>query len=119
MANPNIVNVTDIRGKTSVLAVTTTITAIVSNSAASNEIFKINSLVISNIHAADAADVTVDIFRAAASFKVANTITIPANASLIVISKDTGIYLEEGDSLRVQASANTTLQAVCSYEIIK
>jgi hypothetical protein len=118
MANPNIVNVTDIRGKSAVQNVTTTITAIVSNAGGSNKIFKINSLIVSNIDGTNAADITVDVFRSAASTKLASTITIPADATLVVISKDTGIYLEEGDSLRCQASANGDLQAVCSYEEI-
>jgi hypothetical protein len=118
MANPNIVNVSDIRGKSAVQNVTTSITAIVSNSAGSNKIFKINSLIVSNIDGTDPCDVTVDIFRSSASTKLASTITIPADATLVVISKDTGIYLEEGDSLRCQASANSDLQAVCSYEEI-
>jgi hypothetical protein len=41
MANPNIVNVTDIRGKTAIALVTSTAAAIVSNGAGSNKIFKI------------------------------------------------------------------------------
>jgi hypothetical protein len=118
MAAPNIVNVTDILGKTSVLDVTTTITAIVTNSAASGDVYKINSLIISNIDGTNVADVTVDIFRSSTSYKLASTITIPADATLVVISKETSIYLEEGDTLRVQASANGDLQAVCSYEVI-
>lgn len=118
MAAPNIVNVSDILGKTSVLDVTTTITAIVTNSVASGDVYKINSLIVSNIDGANAADVTVDLFRSSTSYKLASTITIPSDASLVVISKETSIYLEEGDSLRVQASANSDLQAVCSYEVI-
>jgi uncharacterized protein YajQ (UPF0234 family) len=118
MAAPNIVNVADILGKTSVLDVTTTITAIVENSAASGEVYKINSLIVSNIDGTNACDVTVDLFRSSTSYKLASTITIPADATLVVISKETSIYLEEGDSLRVQASANSDLQAVSSYEVI-
>jgi hypothetical protein len=39
-------------------------------------------------------------------------------ATLVVISKDTSIYLEENDSLRVTASGTSSLEAVCSYEEI-
>lgn len=118
MANPNIVNVTDIRGKLALQNVTTSATAIVSNSGGSNKVFKINSLIVSNVDSAATADITVDIFRSSASTKIASTITIPVDATLVVISKDTSIYLEEGDSLRCLASANNDLQAVCSYEEI-
>ena len=43
---------------------------------------------------------------------------VPAQGTLVVISKDTMVYLEEGDSIRLTASANNYLHAVCSYEII-
>jgi hypothetical protein len=118
MAAPNIVNVTTITGKTAVLNVSTVATDIVTNSAASNKVFKINSLIIANIDGATAADVTASVFRSSFEFKVAHTISVPADASLVVLSKDTQIYLEEGDSIRLTASANSRLQAVCSYEDI-
>ena len=73
---------------------------------------------MSNIDGTNDADVTVDLFRSSTSYKLASTITIPADATLVVLSKETAIYLEEGDSLRVQASADSDLQAVCSYEVI-
>jgi hypothetical protein len=118
MAAPNIVAVTTIIGKTAVQAVTTSVTAIVSNSAGSNKVFKINTLLISNIDGTNSADITVDHFRSSTARRLASTITVSADATLVVISKDTAIYLEEGDSLRCTASANTRLEAVCSYEEI-
>lgn len=118
MAAPNIVNVSNIVGKTAVMAVTTVATALVTNSAASNKVFKINSLVVANIDGTNSADVTVDLFRSSVAYRLASTITVPADASLVVISKDTAIYLEEGDSIRCTASANSDLEAVCSYEEI-
>jgi hypothetical protein len=118
MAAPNVVNVTSILGTTDVLNVTTTATAITTNSAASNKLYKINSLIVSNIDGTNNADITVDLFRSSTAYHLASTITVPADATLVVISKDMGIYLQEGDSVRCQASANGDLQAICSYEII-
>jgi len=118
MANPNIVNVSDIRGKTAVQAVTTTATAIVSNSAGSDKVFKINSLTIANVDGVNSADINVDVFRSSTATRIAFTIAVPADSTLVVISKDTSIYLEEGDSLRCTASHDTRLEAVCSYEEI-
>jgi hypothetical protein len=118
MANPNIVNVTSILGKTAVLNATTTPTDIVTNSSASNTIVKINALIVSNIEGATATDVNASVFRGGTEFKVAHTISIPGDASLVVLDKGTSIYLEEGDSLRITAGANSRLQAVCSYEVI-
>lgn len=118
MTAPNIVNVTTITGKTAVQSVGTSETAIVTNSTASGKVFKINSLIVSNIDGTNAADITADVFRSSASYKLVSTITVPADATLVVISKETAIYLEEGDSIRLSASATGDLQAVCSYEEI-
>jgi hypothetical protein len=118
MAAPNIVNVTNILGKTAIQAVGTSASAIVSNSAASNTVFKINSLTIANVDGTNAAEITVDLFRSSTAYRIASTVTVPADATLVVISKDTAIYLEEGDSLRLTASAAGDLEGVCSYEEI-
>lgn len=118
MANPNIVNVTSILGKTAVQAIGTSATAIVQNGAASGTIVKINSLVISNVDGAVAADVTVDHYRSATARHLAKAVTVPAAATLVVVDKNTSIYLEESDDLRLTASAAGDLEAICSYEII-
>jgi uncharacterized protein YjdB len=119
MANPNIVNVANIYGKVTGLAVTTSATAIVTNASGSGKILKINSLIVSNVNGTSAADITVDVYKnQTTSYRLAFTITVPADATLVVISKDTSIYLEENDSIRLTASANSALEAVCSYEEI-
>jgi hypothetical protein len=118
MANPNIVNVVNIFGRTAVQNVTTSATAIVSNSAGSNIIQKINSLIVANVNGTTAADITADVFRGGISYRVAFTVSVPADSTLVVISKDTSVYLEEGDTLRLTASANSALQAICSFEEI-
>lgn len=116
MAAPNIVNVTTIIGKTAVQAVTTSATAIVTNSAASGKVFKVNALYVSNVDGTNNADINVDIFRSSVAYHIGKTIVVPADATLDVISKP--IYLEEGDSLRLTANAASDLEAVCSYEEI-
>lgn len=116
MAAPNIVNVVTITGKTAVLAVTTSATAIVTNSASSGQVLKVNALYVSNVDGVNNADINVDIFRSSTAYHIAKTVNVPADATLDVISKS--IYLEEGDTLRLTASANSDLEAVCSYEII-
>ena len=118
MAAPNIVNVTTIIGRTTVLNVTTSATAIVSNASNSNKVLKINVLNIANINGTSAADITVDIFRGSTASNLLFTVSVPADSTLVAISKDTSIYLEEGDSLRLTASANSFLTGVCSYEDI-
>jgi len=116
MAAPNIVNVVTITGKTAVQAVSTSATAIVTNSAGSGKVFKVNALYVANIDGTNSADVTVDLYRSTTAYPIASTIAVPADASLDIISK--AIYLEEGDVLRCTASAAGDLTAVCSYEEI-
>lgn len=116
MAAPNIVNVSTIIGKTAVQTVGTSATAIVTNSGSSNKVFKINALYVSNVDGTNNAEITVDLFRSSTAYKIANTVVVPADATLDVISKS--FYLEEGDSLRLTANAAGDLEAVCSYEEI-
>ena len=118
MSAPNIVNVTSIIAKTNVLAVSTTATDIVTNAVGSNTVLKINLLQVANINGSTATTVNASIYRSATEYKLAHLIPVPAAASLSVIDKPTSVYLEEGDSLRLTAAANSFLHAVCSYEIL-
>lgn len=119
MAAPNIVNVTTIIGKTSGLAITTSASAIVSNSSGSGKLFKINSLSVSNVNGISSADITVDVYKSGSTaYRLAYIITVPPKSTLNVIAKDMQIYLEENDSLRCTASINGYLEGVCSYEDI-
>ena len=116
MTAPNIVSVSTITGKTAVQAVGTSPTAIVTNSGSSGKVLKVNALYVSNVDGTNAADITVDLYRSATAYRLAYTVSCAADAVLDVLSK--AIYLEEGDSLRLTASAAGDLEAVCSYEEI-
>jgi hypothetical protein len=116
MAAPNIVGVTTITGKTAVQTVGVTASAIVTNSAASGKVFKVNALYISNVDGTNNAEINIDLYRSSTAYHIGKTIVVPADATLDVLSK--AIYLEEGDSLRLTANATSDLEAVCSYEEI-
>ena len=123
MANPNIVNVAAIYGNTSTTALSSTsATSIVSNAASSGKVYRINSLVVANVDGTNAADITINIYSAASlggtAFAVASTISVPADASLIVIDKTTGIYLLEDKSIGAIAGAANDLVVTCSWEEI-
>ena len=118
MAAPNIVNVTNITGKTASLAVTTSPTALVTNTQASSQIYKINYIIATNITITP-ADITVDLYRLGTTvYPLAYTITVPEKSTLVIIGKDTAVYLEEYDTIRVSASVASALVATTSYEII-
>ncbi len=122
MANPNIVAVSNIYGKTAYDAdISQTPTAIVNNAASSGKIFKINSLIISNIDGTNAADFNAQLRTSSGgviSGYFAKTIAVPADSTLVVISKDTSVYLEEDQSIWIYASVAGDLSAICSYEEI-
>jgi hypothetical protein len=122
MANPNIVNATSIVGNSLSVAVATSATQLASNAASSSKVFKINSIVIANIDGTSAADITVNIYSAAAlggtAIAIASTISVPADASLIVTDKTTSFYLLENQSIGAIAGAANDLVATISFEEI-
>jgi hypothetical protein len=122
MAAPNIVGVTTITGKTTYLTLSNTNeTQLISNAANSGKVLKINSINVANIDGTNAADISATIYTAASGgtgHKIANTISVPADSSLVVIDKATSIYLEEDKRITVQASAANDLAVICSYEEI-
>ena len=121
MANPNIVNVTAIYGNSSQTSLTTTnATSIVSNAASSGKVFKINSIVVANVDGSTAADITINIYSQAAlggtAYAIASTISVPADASLIVTDKTTSFYLLENQSIGAIAGAANDLVVTASWE---
>ena len=123
MAAPNIVNVTTITGKSAVVDLTgTSATLVVENPASSGKVFKINSLVVSNVDGTNAADITISFFSedniGGTATEIVSTVSVPADASLVVIDKNTSIYLEEDRSIGATAGAANDLKVVVSYEEI-
>jgi hypothetical protein len=123
MAAPNIVNVATIIGKTAYATpANTNATVLLANSVSSNKVFKINSLVASNVDGTAAADVTVAVNTNAAgsgtSYPLASTVSVPADASLIIVDKTNAIYLEEDKSIVVTSGSANDISFVVSYEEI-
>ena len=123
MTAPNIVNVTSIIGKSAVVDLTTTnATLVVENPAASDKVFKIESLIISNVDGTNAADITISLYSedniGGTATEIVSTVSVPADASLIVIDRNTSIYLEEDKSIGATAGSASDLKVVISYEEI-
>jgi len=90
---------------------------------------KINQIVASNIDGSAAVNVSVDIYTNGAvaqgsapsggtAYPIASTISVPADATLIVVDKTTAIYLEEGTSIAVTSGAASKISYSVSYELI-
>jgi hypothetical protein len=130
MANPNIAALTTLTGNTTYLTPSgTTEVVLLPNAASSGQVFRINQLVAANVDGTNAVDVTVSIYTDGAvaqgsapsggtAFPIASTISVPADASLIIIDKTTAIYLMEDTSITVTSGTASDITYSISYEII-
>ena len=123
MAAPNIVNVATITGKSATVALTTTSqTTLLSNAASCNAVYKVNMIQVANVDGTNACDVTIDLHSAASgggtAYSLVATVSVPADASLIVLDKSTALYLEEDRSLTATAGTASDLEVIVSYEEI-
>jgi len=74
-------------------------------------------IIVANIDGTNAADCSVFITKSGGSpIAIASTINVPADATLVVVDKNNGFYLEEGDNIEGGASANGDLTITISYE---
>lgn len=124
MANPNLVSVTSIYGNSSTYLISSTAdpfaTALINNAASSGKVYKINSIVVSNVSAVSAANITIKIFPVASlggtGVALISTASVPQNSSLVVLDKTTQIYLLENQSIGATAGTANALSVVCSWE---
>jgi hypothetical protein len=120
MAAPNLKNPTYIYGKTARYAVTATLAQALA-APGTGKTFKINSIFCANVDAANPpqpADISVSIYDGSTDRYLAKTITVPADATQIISTKETYFYLEEGDSIRAVANAADDLELIIGYEDI-
>ena len=117
MAAPNIVNVATITAKTVGAALgTNTNTSILNNSASSNKAFKINTILVSNVDGTNSATVTCVHNDGSNDRYISKGITVPAGATVVLIDKNSSLYLEENRHIRGNASAAGDLEYIISYE---
>ena len=122
MANPNIVGVTSIYGNTSYLIpANTSNTTWTALTPASNSVTKVNNIVASNV-TASAVSVTVSVNSAISgggtAYRIAYQISVPANASLIIVDKTTSFYVGESQSVVVTVGTGSALELTAGYEVL-
>lgn len=130
MAAPNIASLTTITGKTTYYTPSgTTAVVLLTNAASSGTVLKINQLVVANVDGTNAVDATVSIYTNGAvaqgsapsggtAYPIASTVSVPADASLIVVDKTTGIYLEENTCISITSGTASKLAFSVSYELM-
>jgi hypothetical protein len=129
MAAVNIINATSIYGKTTYYVPSgTAAVVLLPNAAASSTVMKINEITATNT-TGTAANTTVSIYTNGAvaqgsapsggtAYPIAGTISVPANAALIVSDKTTAFYLEEGVSISVTSGTASAITYTVSYELM-
>ncbi len=130
MANPNLLAATTASGTTAYLTPGgTTALVLIRNAASSGQVYKINQIVAANVSGSAAVNATVSIYTnggvapgsapsGGTGYPVASTISVPANASLIVADKTTAIYLMEDQSITVTSGTASGITYTVSYEVI-
>jgi len=121
MANPNIVNVTSIYGNTSYLIPATSVATWTALTPASGTVNKIDNVVASNV-SSSAATITLSINSAVSgggvAYRIAYQISVPPNASVILIDKTTAIYVGEAQSIVATSGTTSAIELTASYEAI-
>ena len=130
MANPNLFAATTASGTTTYLTPSSTSAVVlVPNAASSGQVFKINQIVAANVNGSSAVDTTVAIYTNGAvaqgsapssgtAYPIASTVSVPPDASLIVVDKTSAIYLMEGSSITVTSGTASGITYTISYEVI-
>ena len=119
MANPNIVNVTSILGTTLVSTmITTANTTLLVNTASSGAVWKINSIIASNILASSTATIDLQVNDGTNNKSILKSVSIPTAATLVAVDKNSSFYLTEGYSIKGSSATNTSIDLLISYEVI-
>ena len=98
----------------------TSATSLLSNAASSGRVFKVIAIVAANVDGINAADITVSRYSAAAlggtAFPLASTISVPADASLIVADSTTPVVLAANTSLGATAGTANAITMTVTYQ---
>ena len=121
MSSPNIILANTIYGKTTLYAATATLSNVLVNASGSNQTIKLNSVTYANA-SINNAPIWLQIHRGnpMVGYDLASSVTVPGYSTLVVVAKDTSIYLEEGDALKANVGSVGvgTTSVVVSYELI-
>ena len=130
MSNPNISTLTGLYGNTTYYTPSgTSAVVLLANASGSNTVYRIDQIVAANVNGSTAVNATVSIYTNGAvaqgsapsggtAYPVVSTVSVPANASLIVTDKSTAIYLTEGTSITVTSGTASGITYSVSYELI-
>ena len=76
------------------------------------------STIVANIDGTAVAQIDAVVDIAGTDYYIAHTITVPADASIVLINKEAPVYLTENSKIELKANATGDLHAVVSYDEI-
>jgi hypothetical protein len=115
MAAPNLKSATTVLGKTALYACTTSLASALSNGAASGKVLKVNVVRAANL-TTGIATIDLTIFRSSVDTYIIKSGSVPPGGALVILDKNEYLYLEEGDELRADANATSTIDLTIHYE---
>ena len=130
MANPNLLAATTASGTTTDLTPGgTTALVLIRNAASSGQVYKINQIVAANVNGSAAVNATVSIYTnggvapgsapsGGTAYPIISAVSVPANASIVVVDKTTAVYLMEDSSISVTSGTASGITYTISYEVI-
>lgn len=117
MAPPNLRNPTSIIGRTVKAVLTTTLSTVISNAAASGKLLRISTILCCS-KGLGTAELTLQHHDGSSGEPLAHAFPVPSKSVQLLGSREATINLEEGQSLQGLASASGVLVLTISLEEI-
>jgi hypothetical protein len=121
MTAPNLKSpstLTTVIGKTAPYNCTGTLSAALSNGSGSGKVLKVTAIRAANVDGINNVDFDLSHYRDGTHTYIAYKVTIPAASTLLPLSREEYLYLEEGDAIYAKASTTTKIDLLISYEDI-
>jgi len=118
MSAPNMLNVSNCYGNTSVATLATgTVANVITNASGSNSVIKLDAIILTN-YSGSSITANVILNRSSTSYYLAGNLSISANSQVTIVNRNAPIYLIEGDVIQANSSAGTACSMVASYETL-
>jgi len=122
MANPNVGEPSFIYGNNAFLKGTTTPTAILSNPANSNKVYKVNTIFASCLSTGNTTQANLVLYTGAnltgTAYQIVGPIVLPPFATIVMADVTSAIYIKENQSLGFYAPDNNQIDVSVSWEEI-
>ena len=128
MTAPNLLALTTGTGKTTYYTPSgTSAVVLLPNASSSGKVLKVNQIIATNVNGSAAVNATASVYTnggvaqgsapsGGTAYPIASTISVPANAALIISDKTTAIYLEENTCISVTSGTANGITYTVSYE---